>query len=178
MDAFLPHSPFQRTMSSRPLAILLLLITLLPNPLTCQLVRVGGPAHSLVARDLVQGWALTETVCPQGTGVCGRASCCPVDSFCDTTDSSNSNFCCPTGTSRCLCPKKRANEADESLRGTLRVQRHPRREQLRRRHVGQVDDAARSDMLHARGDRGAARGGGDVRELRARRDECAGGSDG
>jgi hypothetical protein len=45
---------------------------------------------------LVEGWALVEDTCPVGTGLCGARSCCPTGSYCDTTDSANSNFCCPT----------------------------------------------------------------------------------
>ncbi|KAF2093734.1 hypothetical protein NA57DRAFT_61437 [Rhizodiscina lignyota] len=58
---------------------------------------IAGSASDLVRRqNIAQGWALVEQPCPQGTGDCGRASCCPLDSYCDLTDFSDSNVCCPT----------------------------------------------------------------------------------
>jgi hypothetical protein len=57
-----------------------------------------GSVQDLVKRDdIVQGWALVEDNCPQGTGGCGARSCCPLGSYCDTGPNNlNSNTCCPT----------------------------------------------------------------------------------
>jgi hypothetical protein len=56
-----------------------------------------GLTQSFTGRDeIVQGWALVENLCPDGTGTCGRRSCCPIGSYCDTTEATNSNLCCPT----------------------------------------------------------------------------------
>ncbi|KAJ9616719.1 hypothetical protein H2200_000438 [Cladophialophora chaetospira] len=59
---------------------------------------VQGPNHHL-KRDtspLYRGWALAiATACPANTYRCGKASCCPEDSYCGTEQNTNSNICCP-----------------------------------------------------------------------------------
>ncbi len=72
--------------------------------LTCMSLAFESPIAGSVAdlgkrQNVVQGWALVEQPCPQGTGTCERASCCPLNSYCDLTDFSTSNVCCPTCTS-------------------------------------------------------------------------------
>jgi hypothetical protein len=73
----------------------------LPAALLCGLAAAGflvGSERDLLKRDsIVQGWALVEDSCPQGTGGCGARSCCPLGSYCDTSDTKYSNICCPTG---------------------------------------------------------------------------------
>jgi hypothetical protein len=67
---------------------------------TCEPFLVGsaqGISDSISKRDeIVQGWALVEDgPCPDGTGRCGKATCCPFGSYCDDSETL-SNFCCPT----------------------------------------------------------------------------------
>jgi hypothetical protein len=75
----------------------LVLSTLAPLTLATGLSLVGSEADVYKRQsNVVQGWALVEDQCPQGTGTCGKRSCCPVGSYCDTTSFTNSNVCCPT----------------------------------------------------------------------------------
>ncbi|KIW35711.1 uncharacterized protein PV07_02393 [Cladophialophora immunda] len=58
---------------------------------------VGVPHH--LKRDtspLYRGWALSiPTECPKNTFRCGKATCCPDNSWCGTEQNTNSNICCP-----------------------------------------------------------------------------------
>jgi len=59
-----------------------------------------GPAPALIPRAdaFFRGWALSEPgSCPNNTFRCGKAQCCPDDSYCYTTSDLLSNICCPYG---------------------------------------------------------------------------------
>ena len=73
-----------------------ILLSLLCCFAIAELALVGSGQDLLKRDSIVQGWALVEDDCPQGTGVCGARSCCPLGSWCDTTSSEWSNMCCPT----------------------------------------------------------------------------------
>jgi hypothetical protein len=56
-----------------------------------------GSGMGITKRDeIVQGWALVEQLCPDGTGRCGEETCCPDGSYCDANENTYSNLCCPT----------------------------------------------------------------------------------
>jgi len=73
-------------------------ILLVSRATTChELKLVTGPQQSQVKRQQVApGWALVEDLCPPGNGGCGKRSCCPIGTYCDAIENSNSNFCCLT----------------------------------------------------------------------------------
>ncbi|KUJ07025.1 uncharacterized protein LY89DRAFT_743352 [Mollisia scopiformis] len=79
------------------LPLILVLTTLFAHQTTASYL-VTSPNAPLSKRDdsAVQGWALVEDECPSGTGTCGARSCCPLDSWCDTSETEYSNICCPT----------------------------------------------------------------------------------
>jgi hypothetical protein len=65
------------------------LITALPGPV---------PAPALVPRAdaFHRGWPLAEAgTCPSDTFRCGKAQCCPSDSWCAESTDLLSNICCP-----------------------------------------------------------------------------------
>lgn len=83
-----------------PVLTLTFLLFLSFNVADCAFHYVKPPAGYVVKRDddiPIRGWALAiADTCPDGTGRCGKASCCPYGSYCDDTADTNSNFCCPS----------------------------------------------------------------------------------
>jgi len=61
----------------------------------------------------VQGWALVEDTCPDGTTGCGQRTCCPTGSTCDTS-LHGSNVCCPTGDSCAQAVQQDSHCADSA----------------------------------------------------------------
>lgn len=80
-------------------AVAVVLLALLTSHSIGEPYLVGLGQDISVRDELVQGWALVEKLCPDGTGGCGKRSCCPIGSYCDTNEATNSNLCCPTSTS-------------------------------------------------------------------------------
>lgn len=73
-----------------------LLLAALTGPTAGEPYLVGLPQDVTPRDEIVQGWALVENLCPDGTGTCGKRSCCPIGSYCDDNEATNSNLCCPT----------------------------------------------------------------------------------
>jgi hypothetical protein len=87
-------------MATKYLPLLLLSSLVIAEPhLMVDSPNIGFTNYDWKRQALVQGWALVEDNCPDGTATCGRRSCCPIGSYCDATEDTNSNLCCPTGTS-------------------------------------------------------------------------------
>jgi hypothetical protein len=87
-------------MATKYLPLLLLSSLVIAEPhLMVDSPNIGFTNYDWKRQALVQGWALVEDNCPDGTATCGKRSCCPIGSYCDATEDTNSNLCCPTCTS-------------------------------------------------------------------------------